>query len=92
MIILQALNMFSYLKWRLQTPFRLFFLGLISYVGKEVHLLSQKNKNTREVNCKFEVTYQEIEPQITKRLQSIKVDKNTYETYVKYVTELFDLA
>ena len=36
---------------------------------------------------KFEVTYQEIEPQIIKRLQSIKVDKNTYETYVKYVTE-----
>lgn len=36
----------------------LFFLGLISYVGKEVHLLSQENKNTREVNCKFEVTYE----------------------------------
>lgn len=35
----------------------LFFLGLISYVAKDVHLLSQKNKNTRDVNCKFELKY-----------------------------------
>lgn len=36
----------------------LFFLGLISYVGKELHnLASSNNINNREVNCRFDIKY-----------------------------------
>ncbi len=36
----------------------LFFLGVISHFGKEVRaLVLQKRINDREVNCKFEITY-----------------------------------